>query len=147
MAETLVAKASVAVFWGLGSSLTATAASGMGTFLPQSADFDVEADEVSVADYKGDTTAIVFFDQKETLKMEVIPTGSTIANAKIASILPAPGTIITVVDTDDTEVAGATTTAYVFIRGSKRRSNKDVCKLTFEMRRHISNSVSTIISS
>ncbi len=146
MAETLVAKASVAVIWGLGSSLTATG-TGVGTFIPQSADFDVEAEEVSVSDYKGETTAVVFFDQKETLKMEVIPSGTTIALSKAASILPAPGTIITVVDTDDTEVAGATTTAYMFVRGSKRRSNKDVVKLTFEMKRYIANSVSTIISS
>ncbi len=146
MAETLVAKASVAVFWGLGASLAATG-SGMGTYLPQSADFDVEAEEVSVADYKGETTAVVFFDQKEMLKMEVIPSSTTIALAKAASILPAPGTIITVVDTDDTEVAGATTSAYIFVRGSKRRSNKDVCKLTFEMRRHVANQVSTVISS
>jgi hypothetical protein len=146
MAETLVAVASKAVFWGLGASLTATG-TGMGTFLPQGADFDTESEVVEVPDYKGETVAAVFFNPVDMFKLEVVPTGTTIALAKAAAVLPAPGAIITVVDTDDTEVAGATTAAYVFMRGTKRRSNKGVVTLNFELKRWTANGVSTVISS
>lgn len=134
-----VVNSGAAVFWGIGSSFTASG-TGMGgtgaTLNPQSVDFDVKADiDVKIKDYKGESVARVLGDVNESLKLEVIPTADTIAHAKGASILPAPGAVVTIVDTDDTEVAGATTTAWQFIRGSKRRSNTDVVKLMFELER------------
>lgn len=143
MAETI---RGIAVFWALGSSLTATG-TGMGTFLPQSADFDVMADiDVKIPDYKGETIGRVFADQKQTLKLEVIPTGATIAAAQAASILPVPGAVITVVDTVDTEVSGTQSGKYLFIRGSKRRSNTDVVKLTFELEQYVASDVTATVS-
>lgn len=144
MAETI---SGVGVVWGLGSTLTATdAASGIGTFLPQSADFDAEADNVEVPDYRGETVASIHYNQRELLRMEVIPTGATIALARAANIIPTPGAVITVVDTIDTEIAGATSTAYELIRAGKRKSNKDVTKLVFEMRRFKANNVTATVA-
>jgi hypothetical protein len=144
MAETI---RGVAVFWGIGSSFTASG-TGIGASLrPQSVDFDVSAGvDVGIADYKGETIGRVMADLKETLKIEVIPTGATIAAAKAASILPNPGTVVTIVDTDDTEVAGVSTTAWLFIRGSKRRANNDVVKLTFELERMVANNITSTVS-
>lgn len=135
----------VGVFWGLGSSLTATG-TGIGTFLPQGADFDVEADVVEVSDYKGETVATAFHNDRDMLRLEVIPTGSTIAAARSAGTLPRPGAVVTVVDTIDTQIAGATSTAYQFMRGTKVKSNKDVMKLRFELRRFRANDVTATVA-
>lgn len=142
MAETI---SGVGVVWGLGSSLTATG-TGIGTFLPQSADFDAESDNVEVPDRSGETVASVHYNQRELLRMEVIPTGATIALARAANIIPEPGTVVTVVDTIDAEIAGATTTAYELMRAGKRKSNKDVTKLVFEMRRFKANNVTATVA-
>ncbi len=142
MAETI---RGVGVVWGIGSDFAVTA-TGMGTFLPQGVDFDTDAEEVEIADYKGETVGEIFFNEKDTLKMEVIPKGTSIALAKAANILPSPGAVVTVVDTNDTEIAGATTTAYLFIRGSKRKSAKGAVTLNFELKRYIANNVTATIS-
>lgn len=142
MAETI---RGVGVVWGIGSSFTATGI-GIGTFLPQGVDFDTDAEEVEISDYKGETIGEVFFNEKDTLKMEVIPKGTSIALAKAANILPSPGSVVTVVDTDDTEIAGATTTAYLLIRASKRKTPKGVAVLNFEMKRYAANNVTGTIT-
>jgi hypothetical protein len=142
MAETI---RGVGVVWGLGSDFSATG-TGVGTFLPQGADFEVEADEVEIPDYKGETIGEIFLNEKNTLKMEVIPKGTTLALARAANVLPSPGAVITVVDTNDAEIAGATTTAYLFIRGSKRKSVKDVVKLNFELKRYVANDVTATVA-
>jgi hypothetical protein len=135
----------VGVVWGLGSSLTATG-TGIGTFLPQGADFEVDSEEATVQDYKGETKVEIFFDEKNMLRLEVVPSGSTIALARSANILPSPGAVVTVVDTIDTEIAGSSATAYLFISGSKRKSNKDVTKLNFVLKRFVANDVTATVA-
>lgn len=139
----------VGVVWGLGSSLGATnsvTGTGIGTSLKQGADFDVESDVVEVSGYDGETVATAFFNDRDLLKLEVIPTGATIAAARSAGTLPRPGTVVTVVDTVDTQIAGATTTAYQFIRGTKRKTNKGAMVLNFELRRFKANDVTATVA-
>lgn len=147
MAETVKG---VGVFWGIGSSFAAAgtgiSTTGSPTLLPQSVDFDADSERVDIADYKGETVGAVFFNQKQTLRIEVIPTAATIANAKGAAILPEPGTLVTITDTADTEVSGTNSGKYIFIRGSKRRSNKDVVRLTFELEQFLGSDISTTIA-
>lgn len=140
MAEVVTGKA---VVWGLATGATAT---GMGTFLAQSADFSVEGEMVEVRNAVGQVVGQVHFNPKQTLTMEVIPTGTTIADAKAANILPIPGTVVTVSDTVDTEVAGTNSGKYIFLKGSKKKSNTDVTKLTFEMMQYIDADITTTIS-
>jgi hypothetical protein len=135
----------VGVVWGIGSSFNATA-TGMGTFLPQGVDFDTDSEEVEIPDYKGETVAEIFFNEKDTLKMEVIPKGTSTTLARAANILPSPGSVVTVVDTEDTEIAGATTTAYLFISGSKRKTPKGAVVLNFVLKRYVANNVTTAIA-
>src|SRR4051812_126973 len=100
----------VAVFWGIGASFAA-AGTGLGgtgaALLYQSVDFDVEAAKtVEIENYQGETVGKVFANQKQNLKIDVIPSADTIAHAKSCSILPQPGAVVTITDTDDTEVSG-----------------------------------------
>ena len=140
MAEVVTGKA---VVWGLSTGATAT---GMGTFLAQSADFSVDGEMVEVRNSSGEVVGQVHYNPKQSLTMEVIPTGTAIADAKSANILPLPGTVVTVTDTNDTEVAGTNSGKYIFIKGSKRKSNTDVVKLTFELMQYVNQDVTTTIS-
>lgn len=142
MAESITG---VGVVWGLGNSLTATG-TGIGTFLPQEVGFDAEADEIEVHNYAGEVVADVWFNQRELLQMDVIPTGSTIALARAANIIPQPGAVVTVVDTIDTEIAGATTTCYIITRARKTKSNRDVSKVRFEMKRYKANDITATVA-
>lgn len=144
MAETVKG---VGVFWGIGSSFAMAGTGISGTHRPQSVDFDADSERVDIADYKGETVGAVFFNQKQTLRVEVIPTAATIAAAKTGSILPEPGALVTITDTADTEVSGTNSGKYIFVRGSKRRSNKDVVRLTFELEQYLGSDISTTIAS
>ena len=130
--------------WGLGSfGMTGTA---VGTFLPQSVDYSKTAKQVEIMDGAGETSGIVFHDFNNTLTAEVTVQSTTVAGITAAATLPAIGEIITVTDTADTEVAGATTTAYVLIDVRKQRTNSDVCKATFELRRNTANNIAQTVS-
>lgn len=135
-----------AVFWGIGSSFVY---SGTGIVLttavhnPQSVDQAVDAEKAEIPDYKGETVARVYFNETETMTIQVIPTADTIAAAKATSVMPSPGAIVTVVDTDDTEAAGSpgSSNAWLLERASKRRSNKGPLEMTFELYRNVSNNL------
>lgn len=131
-----------AVVWGMTTGATGT---GMGTFEAQSANFDAEADEVEIRNAKGQVVTDIFYNQRHLLRMEVIPSGTTLALAKAASILPAPGAIITVTDADDTELTATHTALYIFVRGSKAKSNTGETRLTFEMKQYVENNVAVVL--
>src|SRR5688572_11290079 len=98
MAETV--NGTKGVVWGIG--VTGLTGTGFTTFEPQSAQFSAESDEAEIRNGKGQVVTDIFYNQRHTLTIEVIPTGSTITLARAANILPIPGAIITVVDTEDT---------------------------------------------
>ena len=133
----------VAVVWGLSTGATGT---GMGTFLPQSSDFAVEGELIEVRNSSGEVIGQVHFNPKQTLSLEVIPTGASKAAAKTANILPLPGAVITVTDADDTEMTGVNTGKYIFLKGSKKKSNTDVTKLTFELMQYVNQDVTATVS-
>lgn len=144
MAE--IIRGTKAVRWGLSTSATAT---GMGTFTAQSTEFQVDSEVAQLKDNRGATVAEIYYDPKHTLTMEVVPTDSTITNAKAANILPDPGAIVTVTDADDTEIAGGSAgneVKYIFVSGRKQSSNTDFVKLTFNLRRYGDNNVAQVIS-
>lgn len=141
MAE--VQRGTLAVRWGL--SLTATG-TGIGTFTTQSAGFTVDGEVAMLKGPLGSTKSEIHFDTKESLTLEVVPTGTTRQLAKDANVLPAPGAIVTVSDTEgalggDLEIAAGTAgngvgSEYIFVSGSKQESNTDWVKLTFNLRRY-----------
>lgn len=141
MAETV--NGTVGVVWGLASGATGT---GMGTFEPQSGTFDAESDEVEIKSKKGSTLTDIYYNFRHRYRLEVIPTGATIALARAANILPQPGAIITVTDTEDTEVSGTNSGKYILERASKAKSNTDASKLTFELKQWTENDVAVLVA-
>lgn len=133
-------KGTFGVVWALATGVSAT---GLGTCQVQSADYGVESDLKEIKGIDGDTKCIVFSDPKETMSIEVVPSGATISAAKSASILPAPGADVTITDTDDSEVAGSTGTSnrWHFISGTKRKTNDGEVRLTMTLRRYAADLV------
>lgn len=143
MAESQVG--TLAVVWGLSHGATGT---GIGTFTAQSAQFATEAEQAELRGSTGQTLGKIFYNAKQTLTLEVIPTGTTLALAKAANILPAPSAIVTVTaGDDDTEVDGTHTGKYVCIRASKQSSNTDMVKISMELEQFVDNDIATLISS
>jgi len=141
MAETVLG--TVGVVWGLGTEATGT---GIGAFQPQSSDFSRDADSVQVRNGKGATIGEVFYDQRKTLTLDVIPTGTNISTAGDAMIIPAPGTIVTVSDSIDDDVDATHGGKYILVRARKARSNTDVAKLTFELKQYVENDVAAVVA-
>jgi hypothetical protein len=143
MAETIKG---AGVFWGIGASFLCVGLTidVNAKLRPQSVNQDVKADiDTTIKDYKGETVSRIFADQKRTLKIEVIPTADTIAHAKGASLLPTPGSLVTITDTDDTSASGTNSGKYLFISGSSARSNTDALKLTFDLEQYIAADITT----
>lgn len=141
MAESILG--TKAVSWGLATGATGT---GVGTFDAQSSSFAAESDIAEFRNNKGQVIGEVLYNQRHTLTMEIIPTGTTIALAKAANILPAPGAVINVTDTEDTEVSGTNGGKYVLIRASKQKSNTDYAKITMEMRQYVENDTAVVVA-
>jgi hypothetical protein len=132
------------VVWGLATASTATFGAGA---LVQSANFGVEADVAEIRNSVGDVAALVFHNQRQTLSVEVIPSAATIANAQAASILPEPGTLVTITDASDTEVAGTHTGKFVCMSATKAKTNTGVNVLTFNLTQWVANDLSATIGS
>lgn len=128
-------KGTFGVVWAL---VTGVSATGLGTCQVQSADFGVESDLKEIKGADGDTKCIIFSDSKESLTIEVVPSGATIAAAKTASILPVPGADVAITDADDSEVVGSAgaSNRWHFISGSKRKTIEGEVRLTMTLRRY-----------
>lgn len=142
MAETI--NGTKAVVWGLGISATGT---GVGAFVGQSANFRAEADNVTIRDGRGQTQTSIYYDQRQTLRLEVIPSDTTIALSKTASIVPKPGAIVTVVDADETQIDGTNGGKYICESAEKSKSNTDAVKITMELKQWVDADIAAVISS
>jgi len=127
------AATSAVVFWSLSTTVSGT---GVGTGIVQSVDFGEESDEKAIKGADGATKALIFSDARQTLTVEIIPSGATEALARAASVLPAVGATVTVTDSQDSEIAATT---WIFISGSKRRSVDSESVLTFNLRKYASD--------
>lgn len=147
-----VTQTGVAVIWGISSTLAAAGAglggAGSGEALRfQSADFDVEAGKiVEIENSQGETIGKIFANQKQNLKIDVIPTADTIAHVKAANIIPKPGTLVTITDTDDTEVSGTNSGKYLCIKASKKKSKDAPLMISMELEQFVDNDITGTIS-
>lgn len=145
------AQRGVAVFWGIGSSfvMSGTGVVTTGAVLnPQSIDHGVDSQKAEVGNYRGETVAKVYYNEVETMSVRVIPTADTIAHVKGASVMPHPGAVITVVDTDDTAAAGsaAANNQWLFESGKKTRNNTQPLEMQWELYRNVSNDLGDVPS-
>jgi hypothetical protein len=119
-----------AVYWSLWTTVSGT---NIGTGIVQSVDFGEEADEKVIKGADGATQAIIFSDPRQTMTIEIIPSGATETLARAASVLPNVGGSVTVADAGDPEIASSN---WIFISGSKRRSVDSESVLTFNLRKY-----------
>lgn len=154
MAETIRGKP---IIWGIATAVTPTGITA--TYYITSVDFSKESEMTEVKGLTGQTVAAVFFNQQENLTIECIPTGATLAAAKVSQELPIPGDVISVTDTADavldigatgaTQIQGDGSNSsykYLFVRGSKKKAVGDMVKLTFELKRWTENDVAATVS-
>lgn len=125
------------VVWSHG--VTATGTGVFATGIVESVEYEQspETDEKTYG-ADGKVKNRVFADTLERIVLNVIPTGATIAAAKSANVLPAIGADITIVDADDSEIAGSGssdgTGTYVYVGGSKTKNirGKGMLRMTVE---------------
>jgi hypothetical protein len=142
MAETV--NGTLGVVWGIAMGMSGTGVTG--SFATQSLQFSADADEAEIRNGKGAVVTDIFYNQRQTITIEVIPTGTTIALARTNNVLPAPGAIVTVTDTEDTELAGTNSGKYIFVRGSKSKSNTGATSLSMELKQYVENDVAVAVA-
>lgn len=134
------------VVWGIG--VTGLTGSGITTFEPQSLQFAAEADELEIRNGKGQVVTDIFYNQKHTVTIEVIPSGTTIALARTSNVLPDPGTIITIVESssEDSELTSTNAAKYICVRASKSKSNTGATSITMELKQYVENDVAVAVA-
>lgn len=131
----------VGVIWGLGGfSVSGTGVYATGQV--QSVRYTLGGQETEIKGADGVTLSLVLFGHMDSITVEVIPSGATLAAAKACGILPARGADITVADTDDTgsQIVGSSTGngtgTYIFTGGTVNKGVADACTITMELRRY-----------
>jgi hypothetical protein len=131
-----------AVFWSIATTASAT---GLGAGLIQSITFTPSATKTEVKGADGATKTEVYSNAMESITLEIIPNSATsIALGGAACTLPEMGADLTVVDSVDTEIAGASTTVYIVDTASKSRSVDGVAKLNLTAHRFTAGQLATI---
>ena len=132
-----VQKGTFGVVWSLSTTVTAT---GLSTGLAadtkvQSIDFGVESKTKEIVGADGETQCVVFYDQSETMTIEVIPSVSSITSAKVlaTNLIPDIGTTVTIIDSDDSEIAAST---WICMASSKRKSTEGEVRITMTLRKY-----------
>lgn len=131
MAE--IQRGTLAVVWGTGSVLGPI--TGSGSWTTQDTDYSNEAESVELKNPRGQSVTKIFFNKKNMMTLNVVVTGDTIAHAKGSNIIPEVGDIMTVTDTDDTQVAGSSTTSYLCVSAKKTAENASFTKLSVTVER------------
>lgn len=120
----------IGVVWGVSSSAYSyTGSATVLTVKSTGQSYRKSAQKFECKDANGETNGLVFFDARQELTLRVYPSAATIAAAKTANVLPAPGDKFTVTDSDDPDVAGTT---YVVDECSKEKVNNGIT--TFDVR-------------
>ena len=119
------------VVWGITSTgfNTGTAYTSS-QWLPQSEEAGREADSEETRDGAGEVINRTTFNQRQTLSLTIIPSGTTIANAKTASVLPTPGSELKVIDTDANVGAGSPGTSYEVQSSQLSKTNTGKATIT-----------------
>ena len=140
------------VVWGV-AGITAT---GFASTEPIGADHgDIQSVSVSnqsdvteIKNGSGDVAALVFSNHNRECSIEVVPSSTTLdlVQADIEALIPAPGTIITLVETDanltsldgDTDTVKDTADAgkWSYISGELSRSNDSEARVTMTLRQY-----------
>lgn len=125
---------------GIGTS----AITGVSTFVPDKVSMERDAEEKIGKNNLGNTNRVAYFDHKKMLSITFTPTGATKSAAKaVLASTPKPGTVVTITDADDSEVAGV----WILKKAKKNKSNSDEATMDLDLWQPEDSSVaSTVIS-
>lgn len=151
-------KATKAVVWGNNIGIVYTPTSGGSEFdsatdgLPQSSTFTREADEQEIRDYEGEVVNLTIYNKRNTLEIEVIPVGTTLANARTANVCPDYGDLVTISDNDGGHTqldasATSNTGKYICVGSSQASTNTGETRINMSLRVYEANDLTTTISS
>lgn len=121
-------------------------------YLNQQAEVRRTASRKEIPDDIGDVVCHVFYKQQKTVSIDVIPTGTTLAKAlnNLNDLCAAPGTIITIADTDaDTDESlfdGANSGKFILIESSVTRSNESEARIRMELVQDVDNDTAVAVS-
>lgn len=127
------------IVWSLITAFTGTGVYATGIVESVEYDLSPETDEKTYG-ADGLIKNRTFADVTERITVTIIPTGATVAAAKLCNILPAIGADITVDDNDDTEIEGSGSTngtgTYIFVGGGKSKQIRGKTTLRMTLDRH-----------
>lgn len=140
MATTLTGKG---VLWGCNNiSMTGVISTTLGQI--QSNSFTRESDKAELRDGIGDVVGRAFYDHRRTIQITVIPSAASIATAKTNALamLPAIGSVIAVVDTDDL----TTDENYTVEECSISRTNTGMAEISMTVSNRDDNDAVTVVT-
>lgn len=149
MAQTLKGCAAI---WGVaGFGIASGVVISSTTTATQSVDVTRDGDIFQIADSNGETKGEVFYNNKVTISVDVIPlNATTIATAitNAAALQPAPGTTVTIADSQCTIAASAAASAGKFsvLSSTMKRTNTGVAVISMQLRAYEANDVTVAVS-
>lgn len=136
----------VGIVWSVGGvTFTAGIVSATNASLPQSLTFTRGSEKSEIKDNGGTIRTQVFHGFKKTLSITVVPSGTSVANARSSqdAHLIAPGTTVTVVDDSGTLIDAS----YNLISSRLNRSVDGVAAIDLELEQgDESNDLTTAVS-
>lgn len=144
MAETLKG---LGVRWGV-NGITYSGFAAGATGKTQSITLNRTSEKAEIKNESGECVGQIFYNEKKTLSLSVVPSAATIADARTAadSFVPAPGTTITVTDGQGATIDGTHSGAYNLTSATLRLTNEGATIIDMEMEQYVANNVGTTIT-
>lgn len=134
----------IGVVWGISTTNPTVGGGGVGILRQTGQSYTEDAEMVEHRDTDGDVIGLTHFNQTQTLELDVYPAGTTLANARTALVnMPSPGDLVTLVDSTDTDIAGA----YIVMSAAKNKSSTDKVSFRLSLKRYSAFTASAPITS
>lgn len=123
---------SQALLWGVETNISngVTVAGGM---IVQSSDDKIDGDTYELKNKYGVTVGHYAYNARQEITMEIVP-GSDVN-------MPRPGTVLTAKDSDDLDIGNSSGTKFIFINGTKKKSQTGPQTWSMTMRRYLDGDV------
>ena len=125
------------VVWGNNIGVAYTDVSAVEN-LPQSSTFGRDGDEAEIRDSDGEVQTHITYNKTETLEIEIIPIGSTLAFAKANNVCPTKGEMITITDAGSAHTDLASE-YWICLNASQSASNTSEVRISVSMKKYDRN--------
>ena len=139
--------ASKAVVWGNNIGVAYTDMTKTEN-LNQSTSYTREADEQEIRDADGEVVNLTIYNARNTIDIEVIPIGDTLATAKANNVSPTYGELVYITDESSgghSQVPGAAThtTKYICVGATQTSTNTSEVRISMSLRQYVANDLSS----